>query len=563
MTLRSFRPTAVVALLAVLVSAWLPGAGSALGQGPGPLPAGEVARRPAGDVFGYLPYWEIDGGTDAYLHYDVLSTIALFGVAFRPDGSFTTSDAGYAAVTGDTAAAILQHAHRAGVRVVVTFESFNAASNAAFLSDTNAQGRFIAAAADLVTRLGADGASIDIEGLSGAYFGAYGTFVGALARTLRDSNPAAQVSVAVNSNVSGAAMASAALSNGADRAFIMAYNYRSADSDPVGSIAPLVRTDGGQSITTTLDTFAARGVPAEALILGLPFYGLAWSTEGTAIPADRVPASFGQPGVFYPSSLPELSAGATVGFDTREQSAVLTRWDDGRNAWRQIFYDDPASLAPKMQLALRRGLAGVGIWALGYDRGQPGYWELIASLHRGLEVTAASVAPSPAAAKTVTVRIVWNSAAKPVNGVRLSNDAAHWSPWLKPAARLPWSLGAASNDGRRTVYVQARDAGGALSTIRPVDTVLDRSGPTMQSLALAWSKSAQKWVSSFRATDVAGVARYQFRYRVGSLPWRLLERSPLGTAVRIGVPSSKTVTVQVRAQDVLGRWSPWSSIRRP
>jgi spore germination protein YaaH len=555
---------AVLLALAVvgLPSAPRPGAGVAFAQGNTPLAPGAVAKRQI-DVFGYLPYWEIDAKVDAYLRYDVLSTIALFGVAFRPDGSFNTADPSYRTVTGSTAAAIIAHAHAAGVRVVMTFESFNADRNAQFLEDPQAQSTFIGNALALISRLGIDGANVDIEGLSGTYFDEYGTFVGALRQAVLGQHPGGEVTVATNANASGAKMAAAAVANGADRAFIMGYAYRSAGSNPVGSVDPLVTASGLQNLTWTLDQYAAAGVPAKRLVLGLPLYGRTWPTVSTALGATRQPAAtYGGGGAFYPKDLPDAAAGATITYDPVEQSAVLIGWNATDRTWTQTYYDDPAALAPKLQLALRRGLAGVGLWALGYDRGQPGYWQVLASLHRGLEISRIGVTPYRTRAGAVTVTIGWKSAGHAVTAMRLSNDGTTWSAWRRASATTSWAV-AAGQDGARTVYVQVRDSSGALSTIRPVSVVLDRHGPTMTTLTLAWSASSGKWVSTYRATDVSGVAAYQFRSRVGAGAWHLLPRGPNATVVRIGALRSAHVTVMVRARDSLGMWSAWKTVSAP
>ena len=44
-----------------------------------------------------------------------------------------------------------------------------------------------------------------------------------------------------------------------------------------------------------------------------------------------------------------------------------------------MYYDSPRSLTPKLLLADERGLAGAGFWAIGYERGVPGYTELIST----------------------------------------------------------------------------------------------------------------------------------------------------------------------------------------
>jgi len=51
--------------------------------------------------------------------------------------------------------------------------------------------------------------------------------------------------------------------------------------------------------------------------------------------------------------------------------------------WTAIYVDSPDTLAPKLALANERGLAGAGFWAVGYERGLPGYTDLIARFAAG------------------------------------------------------------------------------------------------------------------------------------------------------------------------------------
>ena len=45
--------------------------------------------------------------------------------------------------------------------------------------------------------------------------------------------------------------------------------------------------------------------------------------------------------------------------------------------WRQLWYDDPDSFGAKVDVALESGLAGVGIWALGFDGERPELWSAL------------------------------------------------------------------------------------------------------------------------------------------------------------------------------------------
>ncbi|MEO8208077.1 MAG: cell wall-binding repeat-containing protein [Chloroflexota bacterium] len=339
-----------------------------------PLPASSFARRLSADVYGFLPYWEIDSGTDDYLRYDLLTDIALFSVGFTSTGAISTSGGGYAAVMGSTAATIVDHAHAAGVRVDLTVTSFGYAKNAAFFADATAMSTAVTAISGLVASRGLDGVDLDVELLYNANFAAYGAFVGQLRAALTASNPDARVSVATNGALSGAGMAMLAVANGADRVFLMGYSYRSAGSSPAGSIAPIVRAGEGLSLTTSLDQYALTGVPANRILLGLPYFGRSWITTS----GDLHATTTGSAGTFIPGdSLPTIRAGTVIQEEQLEASKWFAINDPATGIWTETYFDDTTTLRTKYNLATSRGLAGVGIWTLGYDRGIEPFWGAI------------------------------------------------------------------------------------------------------------------------------------------------------------------------------------------
>ena len=537
---RPRRPTLRVLAVSVLLALGqlVPG-GHVAAQGMlAPLTADQLSHRLAREVFGYLPYWELDSGTDAYLRYDLLSTIAFFGIGIRSDGSLDTTTSGYRAYLSDLASSIIEKAHAAGVRTIITFQSFGTTRNAAFFSNPAAQATFVQQAVALMSLRGADGANLDIEGLESTYFPAFGALTGALRQAALAVNPNAEISVATNANTSGARMAAVAIANGADRAFLMGYNYRGVSSSPVGSIDPLVRADGGLSLSKSLDLYASYGVPLERVLLGLPYYGRTWPTGSADLRAARQTdtATYGGSTIFYPSTLPASAAGATFDYDSLEQAARLVRYDPVKATWVQSYYNDPLTLAAKIALTNTRNLAGTGIWALGYDRGQPGYWDAIANAYGAPTVTSVTIAaapadlgqvpppdttpsPSPTPSPTlapgqtpppdttpspspdptaspappivpsitplpgvtnstsVTIATTWLDGAAPTSDIRLSNDGITWSGWQPLSPLVPWSLVAGGPDGVRTVSVQLRGASGALSRVATGSVVLDSTPP--------------------------------------------------------------------------------------
>ncbi|MGZ6378278.1 MAG: hypothetical protein ACXWO2_06970, partial [Candidatus Limnocylindrales bacterium] len=238
---------------------------SALAATPRPLSVAQVSKGLSGEVYGFLPYWEIDAGIDPYLRYDLLTTIALFAVYYEADGTIasgTLLGSGRAALITP----IVQHAHAAGVRVELTVRPSpdTATANQAFFANGTAKGNAIANLKALVGQLGLDGVNVDVESLYGADFAAYGAWAGALRTALRQADAAARVTVSTNANVSGSGMARKATDNGVDRVFIMGYAYRSSGSSPVGVISPYDRYTGNSGdldLLWTLGQYDKLGVP--------------------------------------------------------------------------------------------------------------------------------------------------------------------------------------------------------------------------------------------------------------------------------------------------------------
>ena len=216
---------------------------------------------------------------------------------------------------------------------------------------------------------------------------------GSSGRHCAKAHPKAQVSVATTANVRGSAMALAASTAGADRIFLMGYDYHWSGSAP-GASSPIDRRDGDEKdLVWSLDLYEALGVPVERTILGLPLYGMAWPVSGPELgaPPDRQGPATGSRATTSTSwrtrptcrcsttssrssSTPSRASGSERGSRTRAPR---------RSTWTAIYVDSPATLTPKMALADARGLAGVGFWAIGYDRGLPDYAALIKRFRAG------------------------------------------------------------------------------------------------------------------------------------------------------------------------------------
>ena len=368
---------------------------------PSPIPV------PKHEVYGFVPYWEMDDTIAAHIAATDLSTLGLFSVTHQRNGRLQ-KQTGLQRIEGDIGRSMIRAAHDRGTRVEIVYTSFGATKNRRFYDDPKAQDRWIDELVGLVQALGVDGINVDVEAIPIDLVPLYGAFVGRLRTVLRDRIPNAQLSVATQGNEIGAAMAAVAATAGADRIFLMGYDYRTAGTEP-GASAPIDRMDGKEKdLVWSLDLYASLGVPSERLLLGLPLYGVTWpviapgflapsSGRGDAWVPRRnlrvfedptfaptyeptesvefysVPTAFATAGS---SSAPEVSAAVSPAVSPAPASPVPTAWD-------AVYYDSPRSLTPKLHLADDRGLAGAGFWAIGYERGLPGYTEMIAAFRAG------------------------------------------------------------------------------------------------------------------------------------------------------------------------------------
>jgi spore germination protein YaaH len=345
---------------------------------------------PGHELFGFVPYWEMDAGIADHLARTPLTTLGLSSVTHTKTGKIDTSQTGYKRITGSIGKQLIREAHDRGVEVQLVYTSFGTARNDRFFASMKVQDATIAALVALTGKIGADGITVDVEQVRDDSIAGYGAFVGRLGAALRSAQPKARLTAATAAGLTGAAMARAAVLAGADRIFLMGYDYHYAGSD-VGASAPMDRRDGADAdLPWSLDLYAGLQVPPEKTILGLPLYGMRWRVTGPELGAPRL----GNGAIWVPADNPKFLADppAPPEFDPIEvvdfysvAPTVSPVPGDSRATagFQAIYVDSPATLTPKLTLAVDRGLAGAGFWAIGYERGLAGYRDLMVSFTHG------------------------------------------------------------------------------------------------------------------------------------------------------------------------------------
>jgi hypothetical protein len=117
------------------------------------------------------------------------------------------------------------------------------------------------------------------------------------------------------------------------------------------------------------------------MILGLPLFGMSWPVAS----ADRYAARTGSGANWIPALHAAMltKAGFLPYHDLLEETEFAATRDASGGGWHAIFYDSPRTLRPKLVLAREARFAGAGFWAIGYERGLPGYLELMGDFRAG------------------------------------------------------------------------------------------------------------------------------------------------------------------------------------
>jgi chitinase len=148
-----------------------------------------------------------------------------------------------------------------------------------------------------------------------------------------------------------------------DSVNLMAYDYYEPSSDAVtGNHAPLFSDPADPkkaSADASLHEYEQAGVPADKIVLGVPFYGHIWGTvpdenHGLFQPGKPVPNASAQ----YGDIAGMLRSGYTRYWDSASSVPFLY------NPESKMFvsYEDPEALALKCKYAIAHGLKGIMFW---------------------------------------------------------------------------------------------------------------------------------------------------------------------------------------------------------
>jgi spore germination protein YaaH len=333
-------------------------------------------------VYGFLPYWNVN---KAKIQPE-LTHLSYFGLGIDSDGTIITRTAegthpGYSKLDSDQLLQLIEQTRRHGGQFDLTLVQFNPGKIESIINSPQAHQNLINSLESILLAYPVKGINIDIEYNGKASDELRHNFVQLLAKL--DAFLAAkfpQVELSIDMYASASSEGNMIwdieqIGRYVDYIVVMAYDFHRRGSTQAGPVAPLF---GGKKLWSSdihqhLLNYL-RLVPKEKILLGVPFYGYEWRTDSRSPQANT-----------YPDS------GSTASYQRvqkilkqRQQLQVQTAWDDTAlcpylsyvedGEIFMIYYENPLSLSFKLEYVQQLDLAGIAIWALGYEGDDRALW---------------------------------------------------------------------------------------------------------------------------------------------------------------------------------------------
>lgn len=316
------------------------------------------------EIVGFLPYWLIPKATKDYSKY--ITTLTYFGLSLNGDGTIKKLNNPGEEEPGWTAL----KAHK--------FPAYNAKQSLLVISgDDEVIGSIVndpvTSANNLVSEVspimkdqGFTDLNLDIESFLDASPAAQANFTTFVKTVKNGMHTTVTLDLIPIALVKEKLYDARALGQIVDRIVLMTYDFHYTGSFTAGANAPI----GGAGTTLEYDTETAvkealKVMPANKILLGIPLYGYEWETiqnasESATIPGGASVASSAR----VEEVLSQCASCSAVTDPVAKEPYVIFPENDYFN---EIYFENADSMKTKIAMAQKYRLAGVALWALGYE----------------------------------------------------------------------------------------------------------------------------------------------------------------------------------------------------
>ena len=345
-----------------------------------------TARQKNKVVYGFLPYWNLE----KVKIQPELTHLSYFGLNIGPDGNIATRDEdgnlhpGYNKLNSDTLTRLSNQVNQTNNQVELTLVQFEADTIIEIINNEEAHQNLLTSLDSILLAYPISGINIDIE------------YNGEITEELRDNFTSliekinqhldqkfSKVQLSIDMYASASKNDQIwdvpRIGQAVDYIVVMAYDFHRTSSSQAGPVAPLFGgekkwdTDIHQNLREYL-----RYVPNEKILLGIPFYGYEWQTDSRSPQANTYPKTGSTASYARVKDLLENSDDLQVetGWDNLALCPYLSYIENDEIF--MIYYENPISINFKMEYVRQLDLAGIAIWALGYEGQTRELWDVVA-----------------------------------------------------------------------------------------------------------------------------------------------------------------------------------------
>lgn len=316
-----------------------------------------VTSKPKKEVLGFFPYWMMPRASD--INLSVLTSISIFGLEIDGKGNIVTissdineEDQGWQMWKDPSLDQFIKKAKNNRLKIFLTLKAFNSKNIDDLVVSDDAQKAFISNALYLLSSKNLDGINLDFE-----YTGTppkaskegFTRLVTNLSAELKRQFPNSELSIdtyLTAGSVPGL-FELGLLSKHVDSFVVMGYDVHT----PLGTPGPISPMGGNINIIGLLQGYLEQ-VPAEKIILAVPYYAYDWPIDGNA---DILP---------YSQIIEESKRHNLLWDDISQTPMYIYTINDVK---REVHFENVRSLSIKYDFVNSKDLKGIGIWALGYD----------------------------------------------------------------------------------------------------------------------------------------------------------------------------------------------------